>query len=125
MPPALAEGKRKRGKKRLSSLCVVEWTPAAAEPHVVRQRRLQAGLFRPGETAEEAGTVAAARRCVTSPCDVHYWQRSSEEDVVRLGWGLVSSERNQESSVHGEANLRRRRGFLIRNLRWIFIYSLE
>lgn len=86
MPPALVEGKKKKKeKKRLSPLCVVEWTPATAEPHVVRQRRLQAGLFRPGEAAEEAGTVAAACRWVTSLRDVHYGQRSSEEDVVCLG----------------------------------------
>lgn len=45
-------------------LCAVEWPPAAAQPHAVRQRRLQAGLFRPGETTEEAGTVAAACRYV-------------------------------------------------------------
>lgn len=42
--------------------CLDEWSPAAPEPHVVRQRRVQAGLDRPGETAEEAGTVAAACR---------------------------------------------------------------
>lgn len=46
-------------------ICLDEWSPAATEPHVVRQRRLQAGLVRPGETTEEAGTVAAARRCVS------------------------------------------------------------
>lgn len=39
-----------------------EWSPAATEPHIVRQRRLQAGLCRPGETTEEAGAVAAAFR---------------------------------------------------------------
>lgn len=49
-----------------------EWSPAATEPHIVRQRRLQAGLCRPGETTEEAGTVAAAFRyahlCLYNAC---------------------------------------------------------
>lgn len=51
-------------KQRISPLCLDEWPPAASEPHVVRQRRVQAGLLGPGETTEEAGTVAAACRCV-------------------------------------------------------------
>lgn len=76
-------------KQRISPLCLDEWLPAASEPHVVRQRRVQAGLLGPGETTEEAGTVAAACRCVccrvlSTYCKRQHFCRGRSEKVKML-----------------------------------------
>lgn len=88
-------------QQRISRLCLDEWPPAASEPHVVRQRRVQTGLHRPGETTEKVGTVAAACRfvrfCTLSCTSYRFCKRELckiEQKLPRLHSARESEEAN-------------------------------